>query len=241
MKKNVRLIAFGVLVLALVAGAFLLPVKHWLIAALEWTEGLGLWAPIFVVGFYVVACILLLPGSVLTLGAGLIFGVPVGTITVSFGSTLGACVAFLIGRTVARDWVAEKVRTSEKFSAIDEAVGEQGFKIVLLTRLSPVFPFNFLNYAYGLTQVPFRQYALGSWIGMIPGTIMYVYLGAGLRSLSELAAGKVEGGTAQRIFFWCGLAATVVVTVFITHIARKTLRKKIPAGSDPNRDESAPQ
>lgn len=228
MSNKVKLIAFGVVVLGLVAAAFLLPVKDWLIQVLEWTEGLGTWGPVVVAAFYVLACVLFLPGSVITLGAGLLFGVLVGTITVSIGSTLGACAAFLVGRTVARDWVSGRVAKNEKFSAIDNAVGEQGLKIVLLTRLSPVFPFNFLNYAYGLTKIPFWQYAIASWVGMLPGTVMYVYFGAGLRSFAELAAGEVEGGSAQRIFFWFGLVATIVVTVFVTRIAQKALQREVP-------------
>jgi len=206
----------------------LLPVRDWLISLLDWTQGLGFWGPVFVAAFYVVACIFLLPGSVLTLGAGFLFKVLVGTITVSIGSTLGACAAFLVGRTVARGWISKKVAANQKFAAIDDAVARQGFKIVLLTRLSPVFPFNLLNYAFGLTKVAFWKYALASWIGMLPGTLMYVYFGAGLRSLADVAAGKVETGVAGTIFFWFGMAATIVVTVFVTRVARKALKEAVP-------------
>jgi uncharacterized membrane protein YdjX (TVP38/TMEM64 family) len=222
-----RIIILLVIIAALVTALIVLPVKDWLISALEWTEGLGIWGPVFVVAFYIVACVLFLPGSILTLGAGFLFKVVLGTITVSIGSTLGACAAFLVGRTVARKWIATKVAGNAKFKAIDEAVGQQGFKIVLLTRLSPVFPFNLLNYAFGLTRVPFWKYALASWIGMLPGTVMYVYLGSAARSLTDVAAGNVEGGPAQQIFFWCGLAATVVVALLVTRIARKAMKQAI--------------
>ena len=229
MSKNLkRLILLKVIVLLILAGLFL-PVKSWLISVLAWTQGLGVFGPVFVVLFYIVACVVFLPGSILTLGAGFIFSVLVGTITVSIGSTLGACAAFLVGRTVARDWVAGKVAQSEKFTALDTAVARQGFKIVLLTRLSPVFPFNLLNYAFGLTNVSFANYALASWIGMLPGTLMYVYFGAGLRSLADAATGDVETGLAGRFFFWFGLAATIAVTVFVTHLARKTLKQQVEA------------
>lgn len=213
----------------MITSVVLLPVKDWLVNVLQWTQGLGVWGPIFVASFYIVACILFLPGSVLTLGAGFIFKLLVGTITVSIGSTLGACAAFLVGRTFGRDWVAKKVIKNEKFAAIDNAIGQQGFKIVLLIRLSPVFPFNLLNYAFGLTKVSFIKYAFGSWIGMLPGTVMYVYFGAGLRSLADAAAGKIETGTTGQIFFWAGLIATIVVTVFVTGLARKALKQAIPA------------
>jgi pyruvate/2-oxoglutarate dehydrogenase complex dihydrolipoamide dehydrogenase (E3) component/uncharacterized membrane protein YdjX (TVP38/TMEM64 family) len=226
-KQNRKwLILLAVLVLLIIALS-VLPVKQWLVSALEWTEGLGLWGPVFVAAFYIIACILFLPGSVLTLGAGFLFKVIVGTITVSVGSTLGACAAFLVGRTIARNWISKKVAANEKFAAIDDAVGRQGFKIVLLTRLSPVFPFNLLNYAFGLTKVSFWKYALASWIGMLPGTLMYVYFGAGLRSLAHVAAGNVETGTAGKVFFWFGMAATIVVTVFVTRLARKALKDAV--------------
>lgn len=226
-KINLKLVAVAVVVAALVVAVIVLPVKDWLVDALEWTQGLGVWGPVFVAGFYVVACVLFLPGSVLTLGAGFLFKVVRGTVTVSIGSTLGACAAFIVGRTVARRWIAQKVAANEKFAAIDDAVGRQGFKIVLLTRLSPVFPFNLLNYAFGLTKVSFWKYALASWMGMIPGTVMYVYFGAGLRSLADVAAGKVESGTAGQIFFWFGMAATIAVTVFVTRLARKAIKQEV--------------
>ena len=226
--KYTKFIVLVIIILVVIAGTIFLPVKDWLIKSLEWTQGLGIWGPVFVAAFYIIACVLLLPGSILTLGAGFIFKVVVGSITVSIGSTLGACAAFLVGRTVARKWIAGKVAKNEKFAAIDEAVAQQGFKIVLLTRLSPVFPFNILNYAFGLTNISFWKYALGSWIGMMPGTIMYVYFGAVLRSLADVAAGNVEKSTAGTIFFWVGLLATIVVTVFVTRIARNVLKQAVP-------------
>lgn len=231
---GIKVIMLVIIILGVIAGTMLLPVKDWLVGILEWTQGLGIWGPVFVVAFYIVACVLFLPGSVLTLGAGFLFKLLVGTITVSIGSTLGACAAFLVGRTVGRNWISRKVAVNEKFAAIDDAVGRQGFKIVLLIRLSPIFPFNLLNYAFGLTKVSIGKYALASWIGMLPGTLMYVYFGAGLRSLADAAAGKVETGSAGRIFFWFGLAATIAVTVLVTHIASKALKQAVPVSSSQN-------
>ncbi len=221
-------LARSLVVLVLVAVAFgalwFLPVKQCLVLALEWTRDLGAWGPVFVALFYIVAAVFFLPGSVLTLGAGFLFGVPVGLLSAWTGATVGACAAFLVGRTLARDWVARKVQGNAKFSAIDEAVGREGFKIVFLLRLSPVFPFNLLNYALGLTKVSFWNYAIASMIGMLPGGLMYVYLGSAARSLADVAAGTVEGGLAGRIFFWVGLAATILVAGFVTRLARKSLK-----------------
>jgi len=225
--KNIKLILLCAVIAGVIAAGVLLPVKDWLFAGLEWTQGLGVWGPMFVVGFYIVACVAFLPGSVLTLGTGFIFKLLLGTITVSIGSTLGACAAFMIGRTFGRKWISKKADRNEKFSAIDNAIGQQGFKIVLLVRLSPVFPFNLLNYAFGLTKVSFAKYVLGSWIGMLPGTVMYVYFGAGLRSLADASGGKIETGVTGQIFFWGGLIATIAVTVFVTAVARKALKQAI--------------
>ncbi len=227
-RKITKVIVLAIIIAGVITGTIFLPVKDWLIKSLEWTQGLGFWGLVFVAAFYIVACILFLPGSILTLGTGFVFKVVRGSITVSIGSTLGACAAFLVGRTIARKWIAAKVAKNKKFAAIDEAVAQQGFKIVLLTRLSPVFPFNMLNYAFGLTKISFWKYALASWIGMMPGTIMYVYFGAGLRSLADVAAGNVEKGTAGTAFFWLGLVATIVVTIFVTRIARNALKQAVP-------------
>ncbi len=229
-----RLIALGVILAGLIAAAFLLPLKQYVIDVLEWTKSLGVWGPVVVAAFYIVACVLMLPGSVITLGAGFLFGVLRGTIIVSIGSTLGACAAFIVGRSFARKWVEQKVSKHQKFSAIDEVVGKQGFKIVLLTRLSPIFPFNLLNYAYGLTKVPLKEYTLASWIGMLPGTIMYVFFGSAARSLTDVATGQIQPGPAQQVFFWVGLAATVIVVVLVTRIARKSLTQAVELSESEN-------
>ncbi|HAA31457.1 MAG TPA: TVP38/TMEM64 family protein, partial [Cyanobacteria bacterium UBA8553] len=129
--------------------------------ALQWIENLGQKGAIAFILIYIVATIAFLPGSILTLGAGAIFGVVLGSIYVFIGATLGATAAFLIGRYLVRDWISKKIESNNNFKAIDEAVGQEGFKIVLMTRLSPVFPFNLLNYAFGVTGVSLRDYFFG--------------------------------------------------------------------------------
>ncbi len=229
LKGNLWRVALLVFLIAVViAMSFVFPIKQYLIKFLDYTRSLGLTGMAMVVGLYVIACIFALPGSVLTIGTGVIFGVFAGTITVSVGSTLGACAAFIIGRTIGRQWVQQKAAAKPKFAAIDKAIGTEGFKIVFLTRLSPIFPFNFQNYAYGLTKVSLGKYALASWIGMLPGTVMYVYIGSAVGSLADLAEGEVQSGPAQRVLFWMGLAATVIVVVLVTRIARSAIRKNIP-------------
>ena len=162
MRMNSKIAVTALVPAGVILAGFLLPVKDWLVHGLEWTRGLGAWGPAFVVVFYIAACVLFLPGSVLTMGSGFLFKVLLGMVTASIGSTLGACAAFLLGRTFARKWISRKTASNKKFAAVYDAVGSEGFKIVFLIRLSPVFPFNVLNYAFGLTKVPFWKYALAS-------------------------------------------------------------------------------
>jgi pyruvate/2-oxoglutarate dehydrogenase complex dihydrolipoamide dehydrogenase (E3) component/uncharacterized membrane protein YdjX (TVP38/TMEM64 family) len=211
--------------------------QHSLLDFVDWIRGAG-WLGIWLFGLvYVLATVLFLPGSILTLGAGFAYGVAMGTAVVWIAANLGAALAFCLGRTLARPWIAARVETNPRFAAIDRAVGREGLRIVLLTRLSPVFPFNLLNYAFGLTTVSLRDYLLGSLIGMLPGTVMYVYLGSLITSLSELAAGRAHGGVAQQLFYFAGLAVTIVVTVYVTQVARRALAEA--TGGTPAMTEAA--
>jgi uncharacterized membrane protein YdjX (TVP38/TMEM64 family) len=164
------------------------------------------------------------------MGGGAVFGVFWGSIYVFIASTLGAISAFLIGRYLSRDWVAKQLESHPKFKAIDQAVAKEGLKIVFLTRLSPVFPFNLLNYAFGVTQVSLKDYFLGSF-GMIPGSVMYVHFGS-LASECALAGTTIqpttpEAETIKWVMRIVGLIATVTVTIYITRIAKKALETKI--------------
>jgi uncharacterized membrane protein YdjX (TVP38/TMEM64 family) len=194
---------------------------------LDWVANLGFWGPVAFIIIYNLATILFIPGSILTLGAGVIFGVFWGSIYVSIGSVIGATFAFLIGRYFARDWVAKKLENYENFKAIDQAVGQEGWKIVGLTRLSPIFPFNLLNYAFGLTNVSLKDYFLASWIGMLPGTILYVYVGSLIGSLAQLGMGERSRTLVEWLLYGIGLIATIIVTIYITKIAQNALNQKI--------------
>jgi uncharacterized membrane protein YdjX (TVP38/TMEM64 family) len=208
----------------LVSGSKYLHLQELLTGALQWVSSLGMWGPVIFIIIYIVACVLLIPGTILTLGAGVIFGVVKGSVIVSISATLGATAAFLAGRYLARDWVAGKIEENQKFKSIDEAVAREGWKIVGLTRLSPVFPFVILNYAYGLTKVSLRDYFFASWIGMIPGTVMYVYIGSLAGDLAKLGAGGRVRTPCEWALYGVGFLATVAVTVFVTRIARKALK-----------------
>jgi uncharacterized membrane protein YdjX (TVP38/TMEM64 family) len=217
----------GIGVVGLLVALRFSPAPLLLRRALDWVAGLGPAGVIAYIALYVLACVFMLPGSVLTLGAGAVFGLARGTLIVSVASTLGATAAFLAGRYLARDRVARRIEGNERFRAIDEAVGREGWKIVGLTRLSPVFPFNLLNYAYGITKVGLRDYVLASWIGMLPGTVLYVYLGSLAGSLATLGRHGAGRTPAQWALFAVGLLATVAVTVMVTRIARTALAQKV--------------
>ena len=221
-------------VLALLAVAFLLVFLYFLDVqelfqvALAWISDLGPWGPVFFIVFYILATVLFLPGLIPTMAAGVLFGVIRGTLLVSISSISGATLAFLIGRYLAREWVAAMIRGNQKFEAIDAAVAEEGWKIVGLTRLSPVFPFNLLNYAFGLTQVSLKDYFLASWIGMLPGTVMYVYIGSLAGNLASLGSGERSRMPAEWALYGVGLMATVVLTLYLTRIAQKALKRTVP-------------
>ena len=191
--------------------------------ALEWIESLGSIGAIAFIGIYIIATIAFLPAFILTLGAGVLFGVWWGSVYVFIGATLGAIAAFLVGRYLVRDWVAKKIAGNDKFSAIDRAVGKEGLKIVLLTRLSPIFPFNLLNYAFGVTGVSIQDYIIGS-IGMIPGTMMFVYIGSLAGSVALIGTETAPTNpTLQWTIRIVGFVATIAVTIYITRIAKQAL------------------
>lgn len=215
----------GVCLLVLVLAAFADPVSgsDWVADLRSWVAGFGPAAPLLYGFAYVLATVLFVPGSALTIGAGVAFGLLWGTVLVSIASTVGGALAFLLARYLLRDRVESWVAGREKFAMVDRAVAEKGWKIVALTRLSPVFPFNLQNYAYGLTGVGFRGYVLASWIAMLPGTLLYVYLGAAGVQVAAAATGAASWGrTALQLL---GLVATLAVAVVAGRIATRVLRE----------------
>lgn len=227
MKSKTKLIALIIAVIAVGALFKVFNIQVVFKDALDWIAGQGILGAGVYLLLYVLATVLMLPGSILTLGAGVIYGVIWGSLLVSLASTLGATAAFFSGRYFARDWVSKKIEGNEKFKAIDAAVAKEGWKIVGLTRLSPIFPFNLLNYAYGLTKVSLRDYFFASWIGMIPGTIMYVYIGSLAGDIATLGTGGHTKTAGEWVLYIVGLIATVIVTVYVTRIAKKALSHRV--------------
>ncbi len=214
---------------ALGAAAMYVNVQELFRDTLAWIGSLSAWGPMAFIVLYILATVFFLPGSILTLGAGLLFGVVLGSVYVSLASTVGATAAFLIGRYLARDRVARKIEGNKTFQAIAVAVAEGGWRIVGLTRLSPIFPFNMLNYAFGLTHVSLRDYFFASWIGMMPGTLMYVYLGSLAGRFAALGSGARARTPGEWALYTVGLLATVVVTLYVTRRARAALKQRIQA------------
>jgi len=233
-KGKGRLVLWAALIVGVPVLARYLNAQTLLQDALRWIQKLGPMGWMIFVLLYIAATVLLLPAVVLTLGAGAAFGILKGWIIVSAAATLGATAAFLIGRYVARGWVARWIEANPTFLAIDEAVGREGWKIVGLTRLSPVFPFTLLNYGYSVSRVSLYQYVLASWFGMMPGTLLYVYLGSLAGDLA-VGGGRHTRTPADWALYGVGLLATVAVTIFVTRLGRRALQRQIPLSGTSDR------
>ncbi|MEG4270372.1 MULTISPECIES: TVP38/TMEM64 family protein [unclassified Microcoleus] len=229
-KRIVLFFSIAVLLALLIVATRSACVQDVLRTVLMRIEDLGWWGPVAFVATYNLATVLFVPGSVLTLGGGAIFGLWWGSVYVFAASILGAVFAFAIGRYLCRDRVVKYMESHPKFKALDRAVSQQGLKIVFLTRLCPLFPFNLLNYALGITQVSLKDYVLGSF-GMIPGTIMYVYSGSLVGEVAAIGTETVYASPQDSAVKWLiniiSFLATVAVTVFITRIASKALEESI--------------
>lgn len=215
-------IALALLLVALSVAAAFLPVKDWVNAFSDWVRTLGAAGVILFILVYALATVLFLPGWIFTVAAGLIYGVVGGTAAALAGAIIGSTLAFLCGRYLVRKHVEAATKGSKRFAAIDKAIGEQGWKIVGLLRLSPIVPFNLSNYFYGVTAVGFWPYVLASAVGMLPGTLLYAYLGgAGKAGLGG------EGGQSplKWVLLGVGLLATVLVTIIVTRTAKRALER----------------
>ncbi len=213
--KNAKVLLFALIIIAVGISFLFLPVRHWFELFQDQIESLGAAGLVVFALVYVVLTALLIPGSALTLVAGAIFGLWLGATTVIIGANLGALCSFLLSRSYLREKVEQWAKANPKFAALDAAIGREGFKMVLLSRLSPVFPFTLLNYFLGLTKVRTSSYVIANLIGMLPGTFLYVYLGATAREALSGGPGLLVKAV--------GLLATVAVVVLVTRAARKAM------------------
>jgi len=214
-------VAIGLIVVLVLVVLFrALPVAAWLRDFQGWVQALGPAGYLLYAVVYAVCCVLFVPASVLTLGAGAIYGLGVGVGVVVLGATLGATLSFLLARTLLRGRIERMTRDNARFRALDRAIANQGAKIVLLVRLAPIFPFTYINYAFGLTGIATLPYVLASLVGMLPGTFAYVYLGA---AAAGAAAGNVD--TTRKLVQIVGAIAALVVTIFVARLATRAIRE----------------
>ena len=183
----------------------------------NWIEGLGIWGHLVFVGIYIAAVIAGIPGSAITVTAGVLFGSVMGVVLVSIGSTVGASLAFLIARYFARDAIARWLSSKERFSRLDQLTEQHGAIMVAITRLIPIFPFNLLNYGFGITRVRFWTYVFWSWLCMLPGTVLYV---VGTDAFANIA----QGQNPWKLIAIVALALGVVIMLGL--FARRKLNTK---------------
>jgi uncharacterized membrane protein YdjX (TVP38/TMEM64 family) len=224
----VKGISLCVILLSLFVLMRALPLERWLAEFQAALKRLGYWGPLIYGLLYAVAVVLLIPGSLLTLAGGAVFGLVKGTLVVSLAATTGAALAFLIARHFAREKVQKRIRQSPRLQAVDHAIGREGWKIVALLRLSPAVPFTLQNYLYGVTAIRFWPCILTSWVAMLPGTFLYVYLG----SLGSQALAGDKTTIGEWTLRGAGLLATVLVTVYIARIAKQAIGESVPISEE---------
>lgn len=220
------IVAVAAVALVVAIGSFL-PVRPWTLALAGEVRGAGARGVLLFVVAYIVATVALLPGSVLTLAAGFAYGPLGGLLVASPASVIAATIAFLLGRSVLRGWVERQIATSPRARALDRAVGRDSFRLILLLRLSPVIPFNVLNYALGISEARLGRYVAASFLGMLPGTWMYVYLGSLATTAAGLSDASRAGASGRLSLTLVGLAATLAVVVLVTRSARRALDEEL--------------
>lgn len=207
----------------LVAAARAAPLAEWLAGIERWVAAHPVAGSIAYIAATTVTGILMTPGWIPMMFAGLVFGIGPGIVYGTIGITLGATAAMLVGRTLARPWVERYIEGNDRLLAIDDALDEQAFTIVMLTRLAFVIPFNLLNYAYGATRVPVFTYATATAVGMLPVVALYAYLGTLARDVGELLSGESRPG--PETWWVAGIALAVIVMVIL--VVRRAVRRAL--------------
>ncbi|KAL2459189.1 SNARE associated Golgi protein family [Forsythia ovata] len=237
-----RIFLLLLLIAAIVTACLTLPVEKLLKDFLVWIEqDLGPWGPLVLAVAYIPLTVLAVPASVLTLGGGYLFGLPVGFVADSIGATIGAGAAFLLGRTIGRSFVISKLKDYPQFRAVAIAIRRSGFKIVLLLRLVPLLPFNMMNYLLSVTPVSIGHYMLASWLGMMPITLALVYVGTTLKDLSDVTHGWGEFSKTRWALIVLGLVVSVLLIICVTRVAKAALEKALAENEDIDDDIASPQ
>ncbi|MEM7301684.1 MAG: TVP38/TMEM64 family protein [Pseudomonadota bacterium] len=204
---------------ALVAGWSYLPVQEWIASFQTWVESQGAFGVIAFIVVYALATFALVPGSPLTLAAGVAFGLW-GFPIVVVAATIGAAISFLAARYVFHERVQTKIQDYPKFRAVNEAIREEGWRVVLLLRLSPAFPFSLQNWFLGVTPVGFWPSTIATFFGILPGTLLYIWI-ADLGA----SAGAGDMSILKYVLFGVGILATLVVTVVVSKKAAQKLKE----------------
>jgi len=227
MRAAANRISLATVFVALAASIYFLPVAAWVAALAEWGQHHPVAGPVVYVVFVVIATVLFLPGSVAMMIAGFLFGFLPGFAFAAIAIPLGAQCAFEFGRWVARPWVRRTVAGNQRMSAVEAALQEQAFIIVILTRLSLIIPFNLLNYAYGATSVRASVYCLATAIGMLPAVALYVYLGTLARDVGQILSGEAAPSALGYWIMAAGVVAIVAATWIIHRTATKALEQHL--------------
>ncbi|MGD0074218.1 MAG: TVP38/TMEM64 family protein [Candidatus Binataceae bacterium] len=215
-------VMIGCLVTIAVA-MIVLPVSKILFSLFETAHAMGVWGPALIAAAYVPACLFVVPGMFLTIASGYLFGITTGAITAWIGSTAGATAAFIAGRVLARELVVAGMSGNPKRAGMDQAISDHGVRFAILTRLTPLIPFNLLNYVLGMSGISLGQFVLGSWIGLIPVTLMYAYLGTLLKQVEETGGADLQIAGSQIAPAIAGLVAIIAITVFVWYSIKTIL------------------
>jgi uncharacterized membrane protein YdjX (TVP38/TMEM64 family) len=202
----------------------------WLHEVVRWMETIqhaGWLGWLLFIGLYALACLLFIPGSVLTLGAGAVYGFWGGTVLVLAGNGLGSLLSLLVTRYLLRDWAKKLFARHAKLRAVEDAVQHDGWRIVCLARLSPVMPYSLINYSLGLTRISALKFLLATEAGAIPSTCVYVYLGTLVGNLTKLGPDLRQHRPLEWIFQGVGLLLTIGITVYVTRMATRSLKKRM--------------
>lgn len=221
------------LIAAVVGGLFYFDAQSYVLRLFEWLDGLGAWAPPLFILIDMLVVVFVLPGVIFTLGAGFLFGVLKGSLYVIIGTTLGATTAFITAKHFFGERASMFLLSHPKLKIVDEEFRHKGWKIILLTRLVPFFPFKLSNYFFGVAQFSLRDFFFGSLFGIMPITIFNVYIGSLSADLATLGLRSSSRSKAEWIVYGIGFVITIGALVYITRLARKALdnyisKEKLP-------------
>jgi uncharacterized membrane protein YdjX (TVP38/TMEM64 family) len=222
-----RLLIGGLFLAVILVAVWTLPLEAWLDAASGWIDAHPLQGRALFVVAFVVGVTLMIPGSVLFMSGGYLFGFLEGFPLVAICTGLGAAAAYLIGRTIARDWVASQVASSARFQALDRALEQKGVVVVMLSRLSLILPYNVLNYMYSITKISLVPYSVATLVGMLPAVALFVYLGSAAQNVEQIFSDSRDTGPLGPVLLIGGLLAVIAASVIVQRAAAKALREDI--------------